>query len=330
MAQLPSSLRIRLEALAVVLMRGITGLLPLRWVSAPGAAMGWALFHVFRLARRATLRNLEIAFGDRTQGERRRIAVQCYCFFGAVLWEFLNLGRIPRQRLGEFIALTEREVLDQALAQGRGVVLVSGHLGHWELMAGALAAAGYPVSMYVGGQSNALVDGLMNAVRRSLGPQTIGRGNLRALLKALKERHVVALLADQHEHTKRWYVRFFGQPVSAVSGPAQMLRRSGAALVFGACLRAGTFRYRTRFRLLPLPEAAANEEQDILNVTQVIFDALEAVVREHPEQYFWMHRRFRPIPKTARFTESNRRWLAEHGVAVPPEAAQRGEERPAG
>lgn len=323
MEQAPSPLRNRLEALAVVLLRGFTGLLPLRWVSAPGAAMGWLLFHGFRLARRATLSNLAMAFPHLPEDERRRIAARCYRFFGAVLWEFLNLGRIPHHRLGEFIELADRDVLDRALAEGRGVVLVSGHLGHWELMAGALAAAGYPVSMYVGGQSNALVDGLMNAVRRALGPETIGRGNLRGLLKALRERRVVALLADQHEHTKRWYVCFFGQPVSAVSGPAQMLRRSGAALVFGACLRAGTFRYRARFRALPLPPPAESEEQDILNVTQVIFDALEAAAREHPEQYFWMHRRFRPIPKSARLSESNRRWLAERGVSVPPEAVTR-------
>lgn len=317
-------LRSRLEALAVFLLRGVTGLLPLRWVSVPGAAMGWVLFAVLRLARRTTLNNFATAFGNRPDAERLRLAGACYRFFGAVLWEFLNLPRIPRDRLGEFITLADRDVLDRALAEGRGVVLVSGHLGNWELMAGTLAAEGYPVSMYVGGQSNALVDGVMNAVRRSLGSETIGRGNLRGLLKALKARRIVALLADQHESTKRWYVRFFGQPVSAVSGPAQMLRRSGAVLVFGACLREGPFRYRTQFRALPVPPPAADEERDVLNVTQVLFDALESVVKDHPEQYFWLHRRFRPIPKTARLTESNRAFLAEQGVHVPPENVMKG------
>ncbi len=325
MAPLPNKLRDRLEALAVFLLRGITGLLPLRWVSLPGAAMGWVLFTVLRIARRTTLSNFAAAFGDLPASERLRLAGACYRFFGALLWEFLNQPRVRRDRLGEFITLADRDVLDRALAEGRGVVLVSGHLGNWELMAGALAAVGYPVSMYVGGQSNALVDGVMNAVRRSLGAETIGRGNMRGLLKALKARRIVALLADQHEHTKRWYVRFFGQPVSAVSGPAQMLRRSGAVLVFGACLREGPFRYRTQFRVLPVPPPAADEERDILDVTQVIFDALEAVVRTHPEQYFWLHRRFRPIPKTARLTESNRMWLAVHGVPVPPEKVMTGD-----
>src|SRR5690349_19541447 len=157
----------------------------------------------------------------------------------------------------------------------------------------------------------------MNAVRRSMGSETIGRGNMRGLLKALKDKRMVALLTDQHEHTKRWYVRFFGQPVSAVSGPAQMLRRSNAVLVFGACLQEGPFRYRTQFRVLPVPPPVEDEEADVLNLTQVMFDALEAVVKAHPEQYFWLHRRFRPIPKTARFSESNRQWLAARGVLVP-------------
>jgi len=323
MAIASSRLRNRLEALGVVLLRGITGFLPLRWVSGPGAAMGWFLFHVVRVARRTTTNNLATAFNQLSAAERIRLAGACYRFFGAVLWEFLNLGRIPKQRLDEFITLTDQDVLDRALAEGRGVVLVSGHLGNWELMAGALATAGYPVSMYVGGQTNALVDGVMNAVRRSMGSETIGRGNVRGLLKALRNKRVVALLADQHEHTKRWYVRFFGQPVSAVSGPAQMLRRSDAVLVFGACLRVGTFRYRTQFRVLPLPPQAENEETDVLNVTQVLFDALEETVKAFPEQYFWLHRRFRPIPKTARLSGSNRQWLADHGVAVPASAVTR-------
>jgi KDO2-lipid IV(A) lauroyltransferase len=311
-------LRHRLEAAGVFLLRGVTALLPLRRVALPGAAMGWLLYAVLRVTRGTTLRNLAIAFGELPEAERSRLAGASYRFFGGLIWEFLSLPRIPPDRMDEFVALEGLETLRQALAEGRGVILVSGHLGNWELMPAALARAGLPVSMYVGGQRNALVDGAMNAIRRALGSRTIGRDNLRGLLRALKERHVVALLADQYEMAKRWFVAFFGQPVSVVSGPAQLLRRSGAALVFGACVREGPFRYRARFKRLALPPQAADEERDVLNISQLIFDELEAAVRRNPEQYFWMHRRFRVIGASAHLTESNRAFLAERGVTVPP------------
>jgi KDO2-lipid IV(A) lauroyltransferase len=312
------ALRIRLEAAIVAALRGATALLPLRWVSVPGAGMGWALYAVLRLSRRTTLDNLAIAFGDRLGApERERLARACYRFFGAVIWEFLNAPRIPRARIGEFITLENPEVVERALARGRGVVLVSGHLGHWELMAAGLAARGFPITMYVGGQGNALVDAAINAIRRALGSRTVGRGATRGIFKALRAGGLVALLADQHESSRRQHVAFFGRPVSAVSGPFHMARRSGAALLFGACLREGRFRYRARFQELTPPPPSGDEQRDLLAVTQLLFTALEAVVRSHPEQYFWMHRRFRLVT-AAELTETNRAFLAAQGVHAAP------------
>ena len=296
-------------------------LFPVRWISLPGAVLGWVLFSVFRLARRTTLKNLAIALADRTEAERLRIAASCYRFFGGVILEYLSLPRIPPRRMSEFVTLEGMDVLRAALAEGRGAMVMGGHLGNWEMVAPTLAASGLPISIYVGGQRNFMVDRAMNAIRAARGSRIIGKGNPRGLVRALKERDAIAIIADHHEPAQRYFVAYFGQPVSAAPGPAQLLLRSGAAMLMTNCIREGRFRYRAQFVRLPLPPPTGDEERDILAITQVYFSALEEAVRRHPEQYFWMHRHFRDIGASARLTDGNRAFLAERGIALPLGAA---------
>ncbi len=309
--------RERLEARSVRLAMGMLGWLPLAWASGCGSALGWFLFRVVGFARREALRNLDIAFGD-TLPIRARWAVagRCYRLFGALLCEFLSLPRLKGERLWRHFVFDNLQVLAAAHAAGRGVVLLSGHLGNWELVGAGMVAAGYPITVYTGGQRNALVDGQINAIRAATGQRPVGRysGGVRGLLRALRAGHVVALAADQHESTKRHYVAFFGQPVSVAAGPYQLARRSGAAVVYVRAVREGRFRYRATFEALPgarpgaLPEA--EEERDLLEFAQRMFALLERDVRAAPEHYFWMHRRFRPIPPEVTLSEENRAFLA--------------------
>ena len=306
------SFRERLEARIVQLAIVLLAWLPLAWVSGCGGAIGRLLFRALGGRRRQTLDNLRIAFGDALSARQRwAVARRCYAHFGALLCEFLSEPRL-QGRLSRHIVFDNLPVLDAARTGGRGVVLVSGHFGNWELVSPGLAAAGYPVTGYAGGLRNTLVDDQINAIRGAMGFTPVLRrsGGVRGLLRALRAGQIIALLADQHESTKRHYVAFFGQPVSIAAGPYELARRSGSAVLYLHTVRESRFRYRATFEALPGVAAEAAAEQDLLVFAQRMFALLERDVRAHPDHYFWMHRRFRPIPREVTLSEANRAFLA--------------------
>lgn len=307
--------RDRFEARLLRWARAILRLLPLPAVSAAGAAFGWFMFRVAGFARDQALRNLAIAFGRTlSESERRQVALACYRLYGAMVGEFLSLPRLKGAELTRRVVFANPGVLDAAMAQGRGVLLFVAHFGSWESTGAALAGAGYPTTVYAGGQRNTLVDSQLNAIRAATGELLVTRtGGARALLRALKAKHVTALVADQHESTKRHYVSYFGQPVSVAPGPYQLARHSGAPVVFSTSVRTGPFRYRVTFEAMPGPASGRlsveAEERDLLEFLQRGFAKLERDARANPDHYFWMHRRFRPIPWDVTLTQVNRAFL---------------------
>ncbi len=304
--------RERLEARLLRWSRRLLRLLPLPWVSAFGAAFGWFLFRVTGFARAQALRNLEIAFGGTlTERERRRVARRCYQLYGAMVAEFLSLPRLKPEHLARRLTMANPEVLDAARAEGKGVLLFVAHFGSWETLGAALAAAGYPITVYAGGQRNTLVDDQINGIRTAMGEVAVTRwnGGARGLLRGLRAKHITALVADQHESTKRHYVGYFGQPVSVSPGPYLLARHTGAPVVFATTVRVGLFRYRTTFEAMPKPRTDLDREQDLLEFLQRGFAKLERDTRAHPDHYFWMHRRFRPIPTEVTLTPANRAFL---------------------
>ena len=312
MARHPHSLKIRLELWLLRAVQALIALLPLRWVTLPGALLAWLGYYVVPRSRQAALHNLELALGDAlTPAQRRRLLREVYRFFGGVACEVLAMPRLAGTLLQRHVVLENPQVLRDALEAGRGAVLVSGHLGNWELMGGAISRSGLVLSMYVGAQRNPLVDEAINGIRRSLGTETVGKGvAMRGLLRAMRANRIVAMLADQHYSRKRHYVAYFGRPVSMVPGPASLALRTGAPVIFGQCLREGPLRYRATFRRIAPPPATGDTEWDLLAYSQAIADALAEAVRAHPAQYFWMHRRFRPIPARTTLSETNRAFLA--------------------
>ena len=311
MTSLTKTLQFWAEVALLNALRGAARLVPLRWVSVPGDLLGWFVVDIFRYKRKLALRNLSLALGDDVpETERVRIGRRCYRFFGGLALEILAMGRIPKDRLDDYLILDNPEVIDEALTRGHGVVLVSGHIGNWELMGGGLSSSGRALSMYVGRQHNPRADAMLNRIRRMMGTETFPKGAaVRGILKALHAGRIVAMLSDQHHVHKKHYIRFFGQPVSTVPGPASFARHSGAALVFGYCTREGRFRYRVQFREIPY-HVTDSEEQDVLTISQAIARALEEQIRRFPDQYFWMHNRWRGISPKIQLSPLNLKFLS--------------------
>ena len=312
-------LRSLVEATAFSTVRWLLVPLPLPLVSVLGEGLGWFLFAVLRLRRRQTESNLEIAFGDLySPAERRRLARECFRQMGALFTEFLCHSRIAK-KVGQVLPLENPELLDEGLGQGRGVLLVVSHLGNWELLGPAIAARGIPVDAYVGQQHNLIADGFVNDLRRSGGMGTIPkRGGMRGMFRCLRMNRVMAVLSDQHFSRGRHYVRFFGQLVSVAPGMGALALRQRPFVVVSESYKVGRLRYRGRLIPLPIPPSSGNEEYDLLEITQRYMHILEDAIRRHPEQYFWMHRRFRPPPADADLSQTNRAFLA----GEPPPAGK--------
>lgn len=197
--------------------------------------------------------------------------------------------RSPASLLDRF-EVEGREALDEALAGGRGAILVTAHVGSWETGALYLRAIGCRLHVVAGVQLNRLLTGAVRRAKERQGIEVVGpEDSWRRLLRALRANGVVALLVDGNVYTGGAEVVFFGAPVRMPEGPARLARAAGAPVVAGSCRRIGPARYRVRFeRVLDAREAAALAEPEAL---RRIYAAVERIVRENADQWLL----FRPL-----------------------------------
>ena len=248
-------------------------------------------YRPFRIRRDLVEANLRIAFPDRDPAWIRRTAAASYAHLGREAVNTMLAARNP----GAFSDAVHHEGLDllrERLETGRGVVLLGGHLGNWELGAGSLALAGLPVFAVARRQRNPLFDRRIVAVRNRLGIQLIRRGDARKeVLGSLRQNRVVVFIADQDARQAGVFVPFFNRAASTARGPAVFAQRSGAELAFMAPVREPDGRLRVRIEPLDVPQGG--ETGLVERITRAYMAMLEKAVREVPEQYLWHHRRWK-------------------------------------
>lgn len=294
-------IRHRLELAGVYLLTALPSVLPLKLSVKLGGFLGILAFDVFRIRRGVTLGNLKRAFKDRMDSAKRvRTGRRSYVNFAKSMVEFASLRRIGPERLERLVLFSGMENLNRALSGGRGVIVVTGHFGSWELLGAAAAAAGLPVDFLVGEQTNKLVDSYINRLRREAGIGTIPVGvSLRGIFSSLRKNRMVAMLSDQDARGAGVFVDFFGIPSSTYPGAAQFAYKTGCPVLFCYIVRRSDETHRAVF-LPPLKvNTEAEKENEILRITAAHARALEEVAAEHPDQYFWAHRRWKTRPSGA-------------------------------
>jgi KDO2-lipid IV(A) lauroyltransferase len=273
--------------------------LPERWALEVGATLGWLAGSVARVRRRVADANLARAFPDRDRGWRDRVARASYRNLGReAVATFLFAGEPAARVLERTPEATGVDAMLDAVRAGRGLILVTGHLGNWEMAGGAAAARGAPLAAVSVRQANRLFDDALVASRASLGVSTIRRGNARReVLEALRAGRVVGLVADQDARERGVFVDFLGTPASTARGPALFALRSGAPLFLGLCVAVPGHpgRYRCEVEEVRF-ERSGDLDEDVRRLTAAHAAALAERVRREPEQYFWQHRRWRTPP----------------------------------
>jgi len=278
----------------------VQGLLLILWnvslktALAMADGLGRFVFSVLRVRRKVTLKNLADCFPEKSEAERFRIARDTYRNFTKMVFEYMRFPILKGSDVLEICTIEGEQNAKTALRKGKGGVLVAGHFGNWELMGALLAKKGYPMSFLVGEQHNRQVDRLMNRCREHMGIKIIHMGvAVRGVLRALHDNGFVALLSDQDAGLEGVFVDFFGRPSSTHQGPAVFALRTGAPVLFGSAIRLPCGRHRIVAELLDFGHLAGITPENIRIVTQAYTALLEKAVRNHPDHWFWMHRRWK-------------------------------------
>ncbi|MBX7116954.1 MAG: lysophospholipid acyltransferase family protein [Myxococcaceae bacterium] len=276
----------------------VVGLLPINWASRVGAAFGTLAFALAGRERRKALESLTTAFPDWAIAQREETARKCFRHLGAAAFELACIHQLDAQMPAHVAWPAEdRARLDAALARQRGVVFISGHIGNWELLARRVSLEGYPCQTIAKETSDSRMTALVERFRASAKLKSIWRGQPGAakhMLRALKAGEILGLLIDQDTNVQSVFVPFFGKPAKTPRAAADLALRTQAAVVLGFCQRQGPAQYQVSMEEVPLPKGDGEAAVEALTAT--LTARIEAKIREAPEQWVWMHQRWKSQP----------------------------------
>jgi len=237
--------------------------------------------------------NLAFAYPERNEAWRERLIDGVFASIGRMISAFAKFPQIDRSNVGDWIRYEGFEHYETAMARGKGLLFATAHLGNWELSAFAHALMAAPMNVVVRPLDNPIVDGIVEQRRAMSGNTLLSKRDFaRSILQALKKNQAVGILMDQNTAAENGaFVPFFGKPACTNTTFAKLAARSGAAVIPGfAVWDASERRYVLRF--YPAVDISGDEVED----TARIAAAIEAAIRENPEQWLWIHRRWKTQP----------------------------------
>ena len=255
--------------------------------------LAWDLWHVRR-------HHVEFSLQERLSlntEQARRVGRNVYKRFFANSLEMASLPFLTRDRLLQRIEAHGTEHFTEALARGRGCIVVSAHYGLWELVPSWMFHNGWPMTIVVRRQSNPEADAWMEFMRQTHGPKTTDSGyGLREILRTLKKGEFLGLMSDQDAGDKGLFVDFLGKKASTVVGPAQIAQKTGAPIVTLVLHPQRHRPHQLEIRPPIFPDRFPRGEAGMMAITCAYADILAEWVRARPEQWFWLHRRWKTRP----------------------------------
>jgi KDO2-lipid IV(A) lauroyltransferase len=295
----PVGWREYLEFAVVWMLVHLLGSLPRGVARGLGAGIGSAAFHAIGRLRRVGLRNLELAYPEWTPAQRIRVLRRVYRNLGWQLAEFCLMSGYTRERAADFIEYDGLEHYLQARDRRKGVLVLTGHLGAWELSSFYHSLAGMPMGLVIRRLDNPLVDRFVNRIRCLHGNRVIHKDDFaRGLISAMRAGETVGILMDTNMTPPQGvFVPYFGQLACTASGLARVALKTDAAVVPGFLLwHEARQKYILRFGQ-PLPLIRSGDaDADVLANTAAFTAMIEQFVRQNPDQWLWMHRRWKTRP----------------------------------
>ena len=290
----------RIQYGSAQLLLEIFGAMPRSVAYRAGDVVAAIAYQLARRQRQVGLYNLRMALPELSETERHRIVREVFRNLGRLLVEFSHFPQLTPENISGVVEYDGLEHYVEALRRGKGVLFLTAHIGAWELSSFAHSVYGYPMKFLTRPLDNPLVEDLISRFRTSAGNGTIGRTDAaRDVLKALRSNEAVGILVDQNTtRSEGVFVDFFGIAAATTPGLATFALRTGAAVVPGF-LRWDRDRRRHILHFQPAVELTetGDRQQDIVENTRRFNRILEEFVRKFPDQWLWIHRRWKTRPE---------------------------------
>jgi KDO2-lipid IV(A) lauroyltransferase len=275
----------------------LLGCLPVPLLSALGAALGRLAFKLARGERGKTMKNLALALPALSDEERRKLASDVFAHFGRCALEMVQYRNWSHEKVVQLVEKVDGwENFAKPYARGKGVLIVTAHLGNWEVLA-AYFAARVPVAVVAQKLYDPRFDDMITALRGRWGSGVIQRGSaLKGILRALKDKKTIGLLLDQDTGMDGVFVPFFGRMAWTQSGVARVAKKTGAPLVPCFIVRQRNARYHIHIEPEVEVPSTGSEEKDIRLAVERYTQIIERIIRLHPDQWVWMHERWKHRP----------------------------------
>jgi Kdo2-lipid IVA lauroyltransferase/acyltransferase len=289
-----------LEYAAVWLILKTLGALPRNVARVFAASVTTLLFFLQPKLQKTAEFNLRLAFPDWTDAKRKDVTRKMVRNLGWMAAEFARFPRLTKENIEKVVILEGHENFLEGQRRGNGVLYLTGHIGAWELSSFAHALYGYPLHYIARPLDNKRLDALVNQYRCSSGNRPIFKNeSARVMLKILKDSGTIGILADQNTMPEEGvFVDFFGKPACATTGIARVALHTGAAVVPGyACWDETIQKYRLRFEPPVELIRAGDTERDVFENTQRFARVIEEIIRKHPDQWVWVHKRWKTRPQ---------------------------------
>lgn len=281
---------------ALVIVSAIGRRVPLRLGQSLGRALGTLAYHVVRRERRKALANLGIAFPDWSQTKRREVTRAMFRHLGMMVFELAWMPNLTQELRERTTVVDGFDRVMNIIDSGRGVIIFTAHCGNWEWLSYITGMFGRPVSVLQRERDQPEMNRYITELRARAGVRTIDRGSAssaRDMIQAVKRGGILAFVIDQNIRTESVKVPFFGKPAPTPLGPAKFAVRTEAVVVPAVIERLADGRHHARF-LEPIQ--CKRDDDPVALLARVTLD-VEAQIRRVPEQWVWMHDRWRERPQ---------------------------------
>ena len=288
-----------LEFAAAWILVKLLGALPRGVARAVGSGVGTVAYRILGRLREVALTNLALAFPDKPDAEREEILRRLYRNLGWLLAEFCQMPRYTPENTRPFARYQGLEHYLAARDRGKGVLILTGHLGVWELSSYYHSLMGHPMSMVIRRLDNPRVDALVNRIRCLHGNRVLHKDDFaRGLLGAMRQGETVGILMDTNMTPPQGeFVPFFGRLACTASGMARVALKTGATVLPGFMLwEESEQKYVLHFGEAVDLVSTGNDEQDVIENTARFTAVIETWIRRYPDQWLWVHRRWKTRP----------------------------------
>jgi Kdo2-lipid IVA lauroyltransferase/acyltransferase len=268
----------------------------LQWL---GRGLGRLTYIVLKKDRGICEKQLEWVFPEVEETQRQQWIHECFLHFGQGLFEFFAMEQVI-QNVDQRIHVENPEVLQEAFAEGKGVLLLAMHMGNWEYVVPYLVKTGYPTTAVTTNYPEPRINQTILSTRTRDNIQLIPRGDpktVRLIFQCFKRKEIFLIAIDQDTNVPSMFVPFFGISAKTPTGPTILAMKFGTVVVSNVVLRQPDGTFRLRFERLGSFLRENYQDQDAYEVTLQFNQHMEALIRKNPEQWAWFHRRWRNRPE---------------------------------